>query len=199
MVVKADTDIDIDFQDRDKALEGLDHIQAALISDDGIIRPHTVGVYFQDIPIDPITKLANIDISEAVERGYFKIDMLNVSLYDGVKNEGHLLELMNKEPSWEILDYEVLIKKLWQIHNHVDLTMEMKPRNVDELSMLLGIIRPAKQHLQGKDWSEVTLTVWDKPEDGDDGYEYRGSFFKRSHSVAYSLGIVVQMNLMVED
>ncbi len=197
MVIKADTDIDIDFQDRDKALEGLIYTQAALISDDGVIRPHTVGVYFQDVPIDPITKLANIDISEAVERGYFKLDMLNVSLYDGVNDEEHLLELMDREPFWEMLDDEFFIKQLWQIHNHVDLTIEMKPRNVDELSMLLGIIRPAKNHLRGKDWSEVALTVWDKPALGDEGYDYRGSWFKKPHAIAYSLGIVVQMNLIV--
>lgn len=199
MVIKAETDIDIDFQDRDKALEGLIYTQAALISDDGVVRPHTVGVYFQDIPKDPITGLANIDISEAVERGYFKIDMLNVSLYDGVKNEEHLLKLMDCEPIWEMLDDEFFIKQLWQIHNHVDLTIDMKPRTVDELSMLLGVIRPAKKHLQRKDWDEVALTIWDKPGLGDDGYEYRGSFFKRPHSVSYSLGIVVQMNLIVEE
>ena len=199
MVIKADTDIDIDFQDRDKALEGLDYVQAALISDDGLVRPHNVGVYFQDIPYDPTTGLANIDTSEAIERGYFKIDMLNVSLYDGVKSEEHLLDLMDKDPIWEMLDDEFFIKQLWQIHNHVDLTIDMKPRSVDELSMLLGIIRPAKQHLQYKTWSEIALTVWDKPQSGDEGYDYRGSFFKRSHSLAYSLGIVVQMNLILEN
>lgn len=198
MVIKADTDIDIDFQDRDKALEGLKYIQAALIDDNGMVRPHTVGVYFQNIPNDPTTELANIDTSEAEERGYFKLDFLNVSLYNGVKNEDHLLELMDRTPIWQMLDDEFFIKQLWHIHNYADLTIDMKPRSVDELSMLLGVIRPAKQHLQSKPWNEVAQEVWKKPELGDENYEHRGSFFKRPHAVAYALGIVVQMNLIIE-
>ena len=148
--------------------------------------------------MDPITGLANINTSDAEERGYFKIDFLNVSLYDGVRDEAHLDALMNKDPIWEMLDDEFFIKQLWQVHNHVELTKDMQPRNVDELSMLLGIIRPAKQHLQREPWNIVAQDVWKKPESGDENYEYRGSFFKRPHAVAYSLGIIVQMNLMVE-
>jgi hypothetical protein len=54
--------------------------------------------------------------------------------------------------------------------------------------MFLAIIRPAKRHLIGKKWSEVAETVW---KTGNDGYG-----FKRSHSIAYSHLVVVNMNLL---
>ena len=63
--------------------------------------------------------------------------------------------------------------------------------------MLLGVIRPSKRHLQDKPWPEIAKTVWEKPQVGDKGYGK--NFFKKSHSIAYSIGIVVQMNLIVED
>jgi len=198
MIKKANTDIDIDVQDRNKALEGLSYIQAVLIDDEGMVRPHTVGVYFQNIPKDPITKLATLDISEAEERGYFKFDFLNVSLYDGVKDENHLNKLINDEPIWEILEDEFFVKKLWHIHDHFEVVEAHKPKSIEELAMVLGIIRPAKRHLQGLKWEDIRNDVWKKPLPGDKGYEFRGSFFKKSHSIAYALGIVVQMNLLVE-
>ena len=191
-------DVDIDLQDREKALAGLTYTKAALIDDDGLSRPHNTGVYFQKIPTNPFTGLASINTSDAETRGYFKIDFLNVSLYDGIKNEAHLDRLMSIDPIWEMLDDEWFVSKLWHIHNHYDLVKSMKPTSVEELAMLLGVIRPAKQHLQNEDWNTVAKEVWQKPIVGDKNYEYRGSFFKKSHSIAYSLGIVVQMNLLVE-
>lgn len=199
MVRRADTDIDIDFQDRSKALEGLSYIQAANIDDDGVVRPHTVGIYFQDIPYDPMTHLSTLDTSEAEERGYFKFDFLNVSLYDGIKSEDHLNKLINDPPLWEMLEDEFFVKKLWHIHDHFEIVEAHQPKNVEQLAMVLSIIRPAKRHLIGLFWPEIEKDVWNKPLIGDKGYEYRGSFFKRSHATAYSLGIVVQMNLIAED
>ncbi len=199
MIRKADTDIDIDFTDRDRALEGLSYIQAANISDDGIVRPHTVGVYFQDIPYDPMTSLSTLDTSEAEERGYFKFDFLNVSLYDGIRDEDHLNKLIKDSPLWEMLEDEFFVKKLWHIHDHFEIVEAHQPKSVEQLAMVLGIIRPAKRHLIGLSWIEIEASVWNKPKVGDKGYEYRGSFFKHSHSLAYSLGIVVQMNLIAED
>ncbi len=189
-------DIDIDFSDRDLALENLDYVRAAMVDDEGNVRPHNVGVYFQDIPSDPITGVTTISTDEAESRGYFKIDFLNVSLYNGVRSEEHLIKLMEQEPIWKMLDDSFFIEKLWHIHNHSDIVKKMKPRSIEELAMLLGVIRPSKRHLQDEEWSEIAKTVWEKPQVGDKGYGK--NFFKKSHSLAYAIGIVVQMNLMVE-
>jgi hypothetical protein len=53
------------------------------------------------------------------------------------------------------------------------------------------MIRPAKRHLIGKNWTEVMSDVWVKPTSD----EY---FFKKAHAVAYAHVVVVQMNLLCE-
>ena len=72
-------DIDIDFADRTKALVLFDHVVAA-IDDDGTYKKHNTGVYCTSIPYNPITGLSTIDYKQAEDRGYFKIDFLNIIL-----------------------------------------------------------------------------------------------------------------------
>jgi hypothetical protein len=67
----------------------------------------------------------------------------------------------------------------------------MKPTSIEELAMVLAVIRPAKRHLIGLDWVEVKKEVWQRPA----GNEY---YFKKSHAHAYAAAIVVQMNLICE-
>ena len=67
----------------------------------------------------------------------------------------------------------------------------MKPTSVEQLAMVLALIRPGKRHLVGKSWTLIKRSIWDET---DDGYS-----FKKAHSVSYALAIVVQMNLMVEE
>ena len=73
------TDIDIDFYDRDKALEKIPNIRASICKN-GELQPHPSGFYFQNIPVDPITGLAAIDDEMASNLGLFKIDFLNASM-----------------------------------------------------------------------------------------------------------------------
>jgi hypothetical protein len=60
--------------------------------------------------------------------------------------------------------------------------------SIPRLAMFLAVIRPAKKHLIGKTWKEVSETIWDK---GSDGYS-----FKKSHAIAYAQLVVVHMNLL---
>jgi predicted ABC-type sugar transport system permease subunit len=62
---------------------------------------------------------------------------------------------------------------------------------VEQLSAVLAMIRPAKRHLIGQDWTTIMKEVWTKPT----GNEY---YFKKAHAVAYAVAIVVQMNLVCE-
>ena len=94
----AKTDIDIDVKDRDVLLEKLKHIPASIIQN-GEIKKHNTGVYFTDIP-DPFTNTANIDYKQAEDRGYFKLDILNVGVYENVKDEKHLQQLIDSRTDW---------------------------------------------------------------------------------------------------
>jgi len=79
-------DIDIDFADRTIALEKFKYVTAS-INDQGTFKKHNTGIYCTSVPYNPITGLSTIDYKEAEERGYFKIDFINVYIYNGVNNE----------------------------------------------------------------------------------------------------------------
>ena len=183
-------DIDIDFYDRKLALSRLTHVQATRLEDEKLV-PHNTSVYVTDIPHNPVTGLANIDYKTAEDRGYFKIDFLNVNIYKGVKNEEHLDQLMNQEPLWDLLEQDDFSNLLFHVNGHGAILRQMKPKSILQLAAVLAMIRPAKRHLIGKDWTTVMTTIWTKPEDG----EY---YFKKSHAVAYAQAVVVQMNLICE-
>jgi DNA polymerase III alpha subunit len=181
-------DIDIDFADRTQILNVLKHIDARLDTD----KKHNTGVYVQSIPCNPVTGLSTIDYKTAEDRGYFKIDFLNVGVYEGVKSKEHLTKLMETEPLWNLLEQDEFSNLLFHVNGHGHVLRKMKPENIEQLAACLAIIRPAKKHLLGKPWSEVMLDVWTKPTTD----EY---YFKKAHAVAYAMAIVVQMNLICED
>jgi len=183
-------DIDIDFADRTKVLEIVRNIPAAMESN-GISKKHNTGVYCHAIPYNPLTGMSTIEYKEAEERGYFKIDFLNVSMYSGVKDETHLKQLMETEPLWDLLEQDDFTNLLFHINGYGDLLRKLKPRSIVELAACLALIRPGKRHLQDKIWTEIMMEIWTKPTSG----EYH---FKKAHAVAYAHAIVVQMNLICE-
>ena len=189
--MRIDSDVDIDFGDRDKLLQLIKHTPAAMRNANPM-RKHATGVYVTDIPYDPINDMASIDYVEAEKRGYFKLDLLNVHVYQQVRDEQHLVELMTTEPDWSMLkDYERM-KSLIHLQNQYQNIKKMpEPINsIPRLAMFLALIRPAKRHLIGESWIEVSKTIWDK---NSDGYS-----FKKSHAIAYAQLVVVHMNLLKE-
>jgi len=186
--MKFNSDIDIDFGSRDHILEYIKHIPAAMRNVNPM-RKHATGVYVSDIPYDALNDMANLDYKEAEDRGYVKLDLLNVHVYEQVRDEQHLVELM-QDPDWSKLNDKAFVEKLIHLSNHYNIIQKMpEPVNsIPRLAMLLAIIRPAKKHLIGKTWREVGLTVWDKT---DESYG-----FKKSHSIAYAQLVVVHMNLL---
>jgi hypothetical protein len=183
-------DIDIDFADRTLALNQFKHVAAA-IEDNGTFKKHNSGVYCTSIPYNPITGISTIDYKEAEDRGYFKIDFLNVGVYNGVKDEAHLILLMETEPLWDLLEQDEFTQLLFHVNGHGSILRQSKPKSIEQLAAVLAMIRPAKRYLIGKDWTTVMTEVWTKPEND----EY---FFKKSHAVAYATAVVVQMNLICE-
>ena len=184
-------DIDIDFADRDHALKFIKHIPAAIKDTNGTFKKHNTGVYCTPIPYNPVNNLSNVDYKEAEERGYFKLDFLNVSIYKDVRDEEHLKTLMETEPLWDLLTQDDFSSLLFHVNGHGSILRQMKPTSILQLAAVLAMIRPAKRHLIGETWTTVMETIWTKPEDG----EY---YFKKAHAVAYAMAVVVQMNLICE-
>lgn len=180
-------DIDIDFGDRDTVLSKLNHYVAKLPTG----KKHNTGIYVTEIPHNPLDKIATIDYKEAEDRGYFKLDFLNVNLYKNVKDEQHLNKLMNKEPLWELLQYQEISDKLFHVSGHSDVLKILKPGSILELACALAIIRPAKRYLLNRSWDQIHKEVWLKP----DNDQY---YFKKAHAVSYAMAVVLDLNLLCE-
>ena len=179
-------DIDIDFADRDIILSQIEHRVAKLNTG----KKHNTGVYATEIPHNPVDNLATVDYKTAEERGYFKLDFLNVSIYKDVRDEAHLKELMEREPLWELLEHEDFSEKVFHLNGHNALLKQLKPTSVQQLAATLAIIRPAKRHLANESWETIMKEVWIKPEEG--------YYFKKAHAVSYATACVVHINLLCE-
>jgi hypothetical protein len=188
--MRFNSDVDIDFADRDKILEIIEHIPASMRNVNPI-RKHNTGIYVTDIPYDPVNNMANIDYVEAEKRNYVKLDFLNVHVYEHIKDENHLIELMH-EPDWTKLKDKSFVEKLIHLNNQFN-TLEKMPEpinSIPRLAMFLAVIRPGKKHLIGKTYKEINETVWEK--------DINGYSFKKSHAIAYAHLVVVHMNLIQE-
>lgn len=184
-------DIDIDFADRTKILDIIKHIPSGIKDTNGTFKKHNTGVYCHAIPYNPLTGTASIDYKEAEDRGYFKIDFLNVGIYKDIKDEEHLTTLSNQEPMWDLLEQDDFVNLLFHVNGHGSILRQMKPKSIPQLAAVLAMIRPAKRHLIGKDWDEVMNDIWVKPNNDD-------YFFKKSHAHSYAALVVIHMNLLCE-
>lgn len=182
-------DIDIDVADRALVLEKIQHTKACYRVDNQI-RCHNSGIYVTDIPQNPILGCAAIDSETAEQRGYFKIDLLNMSVYQLVKDYAHYEKLLIQTPPWDRLWLDPLwTKQLVHIGNYTALLDRMRPNNIERMAAFISIIRPGKAHLQGRCWSDVFASVWD-------GDQSRGYTFKKSHAVGYAKLVALHMNLL---
>ena len=191
--MRVQCDIDIDFANREDILSKIPHVIATR-AEKGEVKKHNTGVYLHKIPVDPMTNMATIDYEDAEARGYFKIDFLNVSVYQGVKNEEHINQLMSVEPLWDLLYEKEVCDQLFHINGYDRLIAGLKPTSILELATVLALIRPGKKHLVVKCAAEgfdsIQDEVWAKT---DEGYS-----FKKSHAIGYAHVIVMQLNLICE-
>ena len=179
-------DIDIDVPNRDAVLALIPHVAARQSNG----RRHNSGIYVTDIPLDPVGNCAALDYESAEQRGYFKIDLLNMSVYSLVKDPEHYEQLLAATPPWSRLWTDrAWASQLVHVGNYADLLREMKPDSIPRMAAFISIIRPGKAHLQGRPWSEVFAEVWD----GDDS---RGYTFKKAHAISYSALVALHMNIL---
>ena len=182
-------DIDIDFADREQILKLIQHTPARQIVQDQV-RRHNSGVYVTDIPRDPINNCAAINYETAEQRGYFKIDFLNMGVYQLVKSPEHYIKMLTVKPLWNRLWQDsTWASQLVHIGNYTELLKSMRPDSMPRMAAFISIIRPGKAHLQNKTWETVFESVWD----GDDS---QGYIFKKSHAMSYAALVALHMNLL---
>lgn len=181
------TDIDIDFQNPEQALRDLPHIKAITVNN----TKHPSSVYFQNVPVNIETGFCAYNSKEATEHDFFKIDFLKNSIYENVRDEAHLDKLLNTEPLWELFEQKEIVQLLSQISEHYSILLKFKPKSIEELAIVIALIRPGKRYLQTKSKEQIKKEIWIPTVDG-------GYYYKKSHAIAYAASIVVQLNLLVE-
>ena len=184
--MKFTSDVDIDLADRQQVLKLIKHVPASIDHD----TAHNTGVYVTEIPQDPASGRASINYKDAEDRGYVKLDLLNVSVYSQVCDEADLIDLMQTEPPWHKLYDQSFCEQLIHVGNHYHTLLRMPElvNSIPRLAMFLSIIRPGKRELIGRPWAEVAQTIWEKPAEG--------YYFKKAHAVSYAHLVVVHMNLL---
>jgi hypothetical protein len=182
-------DIDIDFADRKHVLDSLKHVPARMDTVKGV-RNHNSGVYFTEIPYDSKHQCASIDYETAEERGYFKIDFLNMHVYNLIKDTNHYTAMQNAQVPWERLWEDVEFAQLLvHVGNHTNLLQSMRPDSITRMAAFISVIRPGKAHLQNKPWDQVFDSVFD-------GDNSKGFIFKKSHAISYAALVALHMNLI---
>jgi len=181
-------DIDIDVPDRTAILQLIQHT-AAMQLHQGQPRRHNSGIYITQIPQDIVNGCAAIDYEAAETRGYFKIDLLNMGVYNLIKSPEHYAEVLAVEPPWSRLwEDSAWASQLVHVGNYTALLASMKPDSIPRMAAFISVIRPGKAHLQNRPWTEVFESVWD-------GDESRGYMFKKSHAISYAALVALHMNL----
>lgn len=185
-LISMSADIDIDVPNRDAVLALIQHTAARQSNG----RRHNSGIYVTDIPRDPVLGCAALDYETAEARGYFKIDLLNMSVYSLIRDTAHYEQMLAATPPWD---------RLWQdpewagqlihIGNYQALLKSMRPDSIPRMAAFISVIRPGKAHLQNQPWSQVFEPVWD-------GDLSRGYTFKKAHAVGYAALVALHMNLL---
>lgn len=183
-------DIDIDLRTDFNPKKLFPWTRASLIKNDDL-SPHPCGVHPQEIPEDPITELSAIPYKEAEELGYAKIDFLHLGIYDNFNSREEIEELIKVEPDWGLLTIPSEQKKLFQLSNHGDILSVVKPKSIEELADVLALIRPGKKQYVKLYTTQKEATRRILYAKDENGYS-----FKKSHAIAYSLVIVLQLHLI---
>jgi len=186
---KLQADIDIDLANRDQVLALISAIPARQMQQDQV-RKHNSGVYVTGIPYDPVNKCAAIDYETAEALGYFKIDLLNMSVYQLITSPEQYQQALTQDPPWTRLWTDPdWAQQLAHIGNYKELLNSMRPDSIPRMAAFISIIRPGKAHLQNQPWETVFQSVWD-------GDASRGFVFKRSHAISYAALVALHMNLI---
>lgn len=181
--MQATTDIDIDLADHHAALAAIQHVPAR--QSDG--TRHLSGVYFQDITADPFTGLATLDTKTAAGFGYFKIDLLNNTIYQNVRDEAHLQMLIALPVEWASFTMVEIVRDLHHIGQHFGIVQSIRPTCLTDLAVIVALIRPGKQYLVGQPRAVIDAAIWQP--------EANFYCYKKSHAYAYALSLIVQLNL----
>jgi hypothetical protein len=193
LVKRFDVDIDVASTFPLKIFES--YVRASIYDEKNKrLQPHPCGIYFQEIPTDPITGLAAVPYETAEELGCFKMDFLHNKVYDHFTSKEEIKQLIKVDPDWTLLEIPSVVKQCYHIGNHYDLLKDVRPRSIIELADCLALIRPQKRFMLKaylKNREKIRGELYSVDKDG-------GYAFKKAHALAYAYVIVLQLHLLKE-
>jgi DNA polymerase III alpha subunit len=184
-------DVDIDCPPAFKPASIFKNWPRASILRDGKLTPHPCGVYPQKMATDPVTGLAAIPYDQAEDIGYLKVDFLHLTVYQHFTSREEIDDLVKKEPDWSLLQVPSMQTKLFQLAKHGELLSKLKPKSIMELADIMALIRPGKRQFIGlyeKERVSARRLLYATDE--------TGYSFKKSHALAYSYVVVLQLHLL---
>lgn len=189
-------DVDLDVNDRPRAATLFpDAVVASQVQKHKLV-PHNSGLYFQKVPVDPSSGLSSFPYEQAEQVGYFKVDLLPNHVYDLVESNEELEELLAAPVTWKWFTDKRFYNnvntkyRLTHLSKYHRLACQYPPKSVEDVAVLIALIRPRKKYLKGKPWEEIKELVWQEI-DGEDGY-----FFKKSHAVAFALLVILHAQII---
>jgi hypothetical protein len=158
--------------------------------EDGELKKHLVGHYFQTIPVDKVTGLSAIPYKESEDFGYYKIDLLTVNILKDFDSKEEMRRLQRKEPNWDLLNDEKVVEKLFHLGKHYYVISKVKPRSIQELADVFALIRPNKRplldkYIENPEKYRTELYTKRAPED-----------MRKAHAIPYAIMIVLQLHLI---
>jgi len=185
-------DIDIDVTTTTNPPDIFNNITSASIVENGELKRHNVGYYFQNIPIDPHTGLSAIPYKKALDFDYFKIDIIHLKLLDYFDSKKELIQYMHRKPKWEMLWDRNIVPKLFHFSKSYELLNKIRPKSILEISDCLALIRPGKRklinrYLKEKNKNKIRIELYKKEQASD---------LRKSHALPYAYLIIAQLNLI---
>jgi len=198
-------DVDLDVSDRNKAISILSNFVQASQENNGRLLPHNTGIYFQQLPIDPITGLSAFEYKIAEELGYFKVDLIPNHVYDLVESNEEIDELLDKPVNWSWFTDERFFYnednryQLTHLAKHLGICQQYPPQSVEDVAILLAVIRPRKRYLIGKPREEIRKIIWTKIDEENPDNDPKRYFFKKSHAMAFALLVILHAQLIARN
>lgn len=191
-MIKTDIDIDMPSSFDPAKFFGSYVVTKASMLKDEKLQSHPCGVYFQEIPKDPLSNLSAIPYEAAEELGFFKVDFLHLDVYKYFESKQEIKDLLKIEPDWTLLNSPSIVSKLFQLSKHYDIIKKIQPKSILEIADILALIRPGKAYI-------LNLYLRDKQKARNELYKINENdtyAFKKAHAISYALVVVLQLHLL---
>lgn len=123
---------------------------------DGTLVQHGKGYYRFDGSVAAVGGLCAVPYAEAEELGMFKMDLTTQGVCDFVGSSERLRDMLayieDGRFDWDCLlnpeRYDGSKRKIYQLSNHMELMMEIRPDSIERLAMACALVRPNKGQLR---------------------------------------------------